>query len=108
MSLGYGRLRGWWVPVMAATLLVAALCGLESTFAYTLPLLLVLLPLLAGRYPGEEKLARSSAAARQFELRPRSAAVPEAWSREHRPALCGGRLIALALAMRPPPRPIVL
>ena len=87
------------------TLALAALTlvGVHSDVLLAVPVLLFALPLLAGRYVGEERLARLAAAfvtarrraARARCRRPRAArrvAVPR-----------GGRLIAASLAVRPPP-----
>jgi hypothetical protein len=67
------------------------------------PLLLVVLPLVCGRYPGEERIARL-VRARRSRRRPRAAARTPRRSRPAlRPVPRGGRLIACSLAVRPPP-----
>jgi hypothetical protein len=88
---------------MTALLLIAALAGHSDLLVYSAPLFLVATPLLAGRYVGEQQLERlrvghKCAAPR----RPVAAARPASRG----PAVClprGGRLIAEALAVRPPP-----
>jgi hypothetical protein len=85
----------------SALLLVAALAGHAELLAYAAPLFLVAVPLLAGRYVGEERLERMRGgfAARRRVARPALAASRRS------PVLLprGGRLIAEALAVRPPP-----
>ncbi|HEX4344387.1 MAG TPA: hypothetical protein VHZ31_02380 [Solirubrobacteraceae bacterium] len=88
----------------ALTLALAALTqvGAPSDVLLALPVLLLSLPLLAGRYVGEDRLARLAAA---FVSTPRrAAAAPAAVARRSPRALPrGGRLIASSLAVRPPP-----
>jgi hypothetical protein len=86
------------------TLALAALTlvGVHGDVLLAVPALLFALPLLAGRYVGEERLARLAAAFVTTRRRPagslrttarrRMLAVPR-----------GGRLIAASLAVRPPP-----
>jgi hypothetical protein len=76
--------------------------GVEAAFAYLAPALLILLPLLGGRYPGDEALVRAvwrrraprppNTAAKAPRRRPRGALLPR-----------GGRLVGAALAGRAPP-----
>jgi hypothetical protein len=66
------------------------------------PVLLFALPLLAGRYVGEERLARLAAAFVAKPRRARSCAAPPV-RRSPRPLPRGGCLIAASLAVRPPP-----
>jgi hypothetical protein len=88
---------------MSALLLVAALAGHSDLLVYSAPLFLVAAPLLAGRYVGEGQLERLRCG--------RTRAVPRRAPRAARPASRrpaallprGGRLIAEALAVRPPP-----
>jgi hypothetical protein len=85
----------------SALLLVAAVAGHPELLAYAGPLFLVAMPLLAGRYVGEERLARL-----RGELHGRQRAPREPLGSSRRsPVLLprGGRLIAEALAVRPPP-----
>jgi hypothetical protein len=87
------------------TLVLAALTllGVHSDILLAAPALVLALPLLAGRYVGEEQLARLAAA---FDGAPRRAAAvlaPTAAARAPRRLPRGGRLIACSLAVRPPP-----
>jgi hypothetical protein len=83
-------------------LATSTLLGVHSDVLLALPVLLFSMPLLAGRYIGEERLARLAAAfvsPRRRSGRLLSVAargVPRTLPR-------GGRLIATALAVRPPP-----
>lgn len=87
-------------PVVVSAALVAG--GPDALLA--LPLLVCLVPLLLGRYAGEDKLhtlarwvgtrrsRRRASAATMPQARPGAALTPR-----------GGRLIAASLAVRPPP-----
>ena len=67
---------------------------------------MLLLPLLAGRFVGEERIARAAARIRRARRpRPAVAVAPVTWLRGMTLIPRGGRLIARALAVRPPPRP---
>ena len=81
-------------------LLGLELLGVEAAVAYLAPALLILLPLVGGRYPGDETLVR--AARRVTPQRRRRRPAPR-----RRPAVVllprGGRLVAAALAGRAPP-----
>ena len=86
----------------SAVILLAALAGHPELLAYSAPLFLVAVPLIAGRYVGEEHLERlrTGLGARRRPL-PTPLRVPR-----RRPAALvprGGRLIAAALAERAPP-----
>jgi hypothetical protein len=79
--------------------------GVSDALIYLAPALLILLPLLSGRYPGDEALVR---AARR--TRPRRRRVPAAVPRPAHSSIAellprGGRLVGAALAGRAPPRP---
>jgi hypothetical protein len=83
-------------------LLGLELLGVEAALAYLAPALLILLPLIGGRYPGDEALAR--AATRQIRpRRPPSAPTSVARRRPRAVLPRGGRLVAAALAGRGPP-----
>jgi hypothetical protein len=88
----------------ALTLAVAALAhaGVSADVLLALPALLFALPLLAGRYVGEERLARL-AAAFVAPRRATAAPLPPTARRSPRALPRGGRLIASSLAVRPPP-----
>jgi hypothetical protein len=85
-------------------MLLAGAAGHEELLAYCGPLLMLGLPLLAGRYIGEEQIARVAARLRGRRVRRRAMPAP---ARSPRPAAVlaprGGDLIAAALAERPPP-----
>jgi hypothetical protein len=95
-SLAFAALTALWV-------LGLELLGVDAALAYLAPSLLILLPLLSGRYPGEEALVRAAARRARPVRRGRPAAVPR---RRARDALLprGGRLVGAALAGRAPPR----
>jgi hypothetical protein len=78
------------------------LLGVEAAVAYLAPALLILLPLLSGRYPGDEALVR--VAGRRS--RPARLLPPPSLPRRRAGVLLprGGRLVATALAGRGPPR----
>jgi hypothetical protein len=86
----------------ALTVAIAMVCGLHSNVLLAVPVLLVALPLVAGWYVGEERLARLAAA---FVGARRRAApsVPTTARRSPLRLPRGGRLIAASLAVRPPP-----
>jgi hypothetical protein len=87
----------------SALLLLAALAGQPDLLIFAAPLFLLSVPLLAGRYVGEGTLERLRRGAPARRLRhPTGAALPGI----RRTAVLlprGGRLIAEALAVRPPP-----
>jgi hypothetical protein len=84
-------------------LLLAAAAGHADLLAYAAPLFLLGLPLLAGRYVGEERLERMRTGLAGAVLRaPRVAALPGG-RRLAVPLPRGGRLMAHSLAERPPP-----
>jgi len=86
------------------TIALAALTrvGVDSDVLLALPALLLALPLLAGRYVGEERLARLVAAF--VPMRRRAAgSLPPTARRTPRALPRGGHLIASSLAVRPPP-----
>lgn len=78
------------------------LAGSTTPLLFLAPWLLVLAPLLAGRYLGERSLLRLARGARSRPRRPRVTRPAR-----RRPAICvlprGGCLIGSSLAVRPPP-----
>jgi hypothetical protein len=80
---------------------VQSATGISPDVLLAVPVLLLLLPLLAGRYVGEDGLARL--AGRSLAPRRRSPASIGARRRAPRMLPRGGRLIAAALAERVPP-----
>jgi hypothetical protein len=90
---------------MGALLLLAALAGHPDLLAFAAPLWLLTLPLVAGRYIGEDALERLRRG-RPKRRRPlASRALPRGVRRIAVLLPRGGRLIAEALAVRPPPLP---
>jgi hypothetical protein len=85
----------------SALLLLAAVAGHPEVLAYAAPLFLLAVPLLAGRYIGENSLG-----ALRGRIARRRRRVASVQPRAPRPVALlprGGRLIAEALAVRPPP-----
>jgi hypothetical protein len=95
-------------PLLAVALLGVAVAlaesvsGLDTGLLLLSPALVLLLPLLAGRYLGEERLERLVA---RFAGpgRPRPVSAPLPRRRPRASAARGGRLLAAALAERGPP-----
>lgn len=87
---------------LAALVLTLAASGSDVAFAYLVPALVLMIPLVAGRYPGERQLARlyrPAAAARSTRPeRSMGRRLPIA-----RVLPRGGTLLASAIAVRPPP-----
>jgi hypothetical protein len=89
----------------ALTLVFAAvqsLTGINPDVLLAAPALILLLPLLAGRYVGEDGIRRLCAMLAPLRRRPGSARAPQS-RRAPRVLPRGGRLIAAALAERGPP-----
>jgi hypothetical protein len=86
----------------SALLLAAASAGHAELLVYSAPLFILAVPLLAGRYVGEERLGRIRA---QLKVRRRLAPgmAPPVGRRLAALLPRGGRLIAHSLAERPPP-----
>ena len=78
------------------------LVGLQTDVLLAAPVLVFALPLLAGRYVGEEQLARLAAAFVAERRRPATALVPTVRGAPTSVPR-GGQLIAASLAVRPPP-----
>jgi hypothetical protein len=95
-------------PLLAVALLgvVVALAetvtGLDTGLLLLSPALVLLLPLLLGRYLGEEQLERLVARARPVRRR-RAVSLAPPRRRPRAAAAHGGRLLAFALAERGPP-----
>jgi hypothetical protein len=87
----------------AAALLVASVAGHVELVAYVAPLFALAIPLLAGRYLGEDTLERLRT--RRTPTRHRPAALINGVRRSAASFPRGGRLIAQALAERGPPAP---
>lgn len=78
-----------------------ALSGSTDVLLFLAPSLLIAIPLLFGRYPGEELIAQLQARRTPRPPRPRRALPTPRPPRTWRPA--GSHLIAFSLAKRPPP-----
>jgi hypothetical protein len=90
--------------ITSAVLLLLAYAGHEELLAYAAPVLVLVLPLLSGRFVGEERIAQAAAGRRaRPSSRLRPLAVPAIWSARVLSVPRGGRLIAQSLAVRPPP-----
>jgi hypothetical protein len=102
MALPGRRLAvSWFALLVAAWTVVALHSGAETGLPYLAPALLLCVPLLFGRYVGEEQLAELAKRAPRCPARRASRlAAP----RSHvRLMQRGGRLVASSLAKRPPP-----
>jgi hypothetical protein len=77
--------------------------GSTTTLLFLAPWVVVLAPLLAGRYLGERSLLRLARAARHRPPARRLSTRPAARRPSVRGLPRGGRLIACSLAVRPPP-----
>jgi hypothetical protein len=87
--------------VAAAAALLGAAAGLEALL-FVAPALLLAAPLLHGRFPGERRIAALASA--RAVARPRAArTLAPARRAPHALVARGGRLLAAALAVRPPP-----
>jgi hypothetical protein len=90
------------VPLLLAVAIPIAAVGAAAGVLACLPLLVLTLPLLLGRYPAVDRLVRHAARAR---AKPRRRLpTPSAQPRRVRSTVPrGGRLIAASLAERAPP-----
>lgn len=97
------------LTLLSSLALLAEAAGvLAPGLLYAAPLLVVALPLLAGRYLGEERIVRLARAVQRRRRRPVArVAAPAGARRESRFLPRGGRLIAHSLAVRPPPAAVL-
>jgi hypothetical protein len=95
--LGLSALAVLFAVVQSAT-------GIGGDVLLAAPALILLLPLLAGRYVGEDGIARLGAILAPRRRRP-VAAVALPVQRAPRALARGGRLVAMALGRRGPPAP---
>jgi hypothetical protein len=85
----------------ALLILAALLTGRATDLLYLAPALVLALPLVLGRFPGEDRLAGLARASRAPAARAAaSLPAPRSYVRVMQR---GGRLVASALAKRPPP-----
>ncbi|HSS57300.1 MAG TPA: hypothetical protein VLK59_04780 [Solirubrobacteraceae bacterium] len=91
----------WFAFLVAAWTVLAVHGGADTGLLYLAPALLLCVPLIFGRYVGEEQLAELAKRPTGCRARPASRLpVP----RSHvRLMQRGGRLVASSLAKRPPP-----
>jgi hypothetical protein len=82
--------------------IVQSATGIGADVLLAAPALVLLLPLLAGRYVGEDGIARLGAILAPMRRRP-TAAVAMPPQRAPRALARGGRLVAVALGRRGPP-----
>jgi hypothetical protein len=86
-----------------AVALAESVTGLDTGLLLLSPALVLLLPLLAGRYLGADTLERLAARRSPPSRRAHPASAPLPRPRPRATLLRGGRLIAAALAERGPP-----
>ncbi len=97
------RLLALLAGLAIAWALVQAATGYDGGFAFMAPAVFVAVPLLAGRYLGEDQIAQL-AYWMQRRRAPRRAPRVRGQARPRRSAISrGGALIARSLAVRPPP-----
>lgn len=96
-------------PLLAVAVLGVAIAlaetvtGLGTGLLLLSPALVLVLPLLAGRYLGEETLERLVSRRAPSRRPVRAVSAPLPWRRPRADGSRGGRLIAAALAERGPP-----
>jgi len=100
------RLLALSAAVTAALACLLALAGHTELLAYAAPLLVVALPLVLGRYLGEETLERLRSRPRRRTRHPRLVAQWVTGRRLGAFVPRGARLIAHSLAERGPPLPV--
>ena len=79
--------------------------GVGDAFIYLAPALLILVPLLNGRYPGDDVLVRAARRGRPQRRPPPRCDPPRRRARSAALLPRGGRLVGAALAGRAPPVP---
>jgi hypothetical protein len=87
--------------LVLAWMVLQAVTGTETGLLYLAPALVLALPLLGGRYVGEEQLAGLARSAPHPATRPSKRLV--ATHTFQRLMQRGGRLVASSMAKRPPP-----
>jgi hypothetical protein len=102
MRLASRLTSGLALTVTVCWVFALALSGSTDTLLFLAPALLIVVPLIAGRYPGEELIAKLVAKRSRRPRRPVAALAPVSraaavWSPR------GARLLAFARAERPPP-----
>jgi hypothetical protein len=90
------------VASAAGWAILEALTGAQAGFLYLAPALLMVLPLVMGRYVGEDRIA--ALAGRSTRRVPRRRATRVCAPRSRRRVMWrGGQLVGRSLAKRPPP-----
>lgn len=97
-----------WLGLASCLCLIAELTGLlPAPLGYVAPVLILALPLLARRYPGEDLILRLGRPRRHVARRRAPVLPAPLGARVVQVLPRGGRLIAAALAVRPPPAALV-
>jgi hypothetical protein len=94
-------------PLLAAAVLPLIPIVSHAGFLAALPLLMVMLPLLFGRFPGESVIERLAARARPRTRDRRTAVAAPRQARSAVSLLRSRLLIAASFAERPPPAPLL-
>lgn len=76
---------------------------MTTVVLFALPLVFVVVALLAGRFPGETAITRARRARARHHRRPLPACIPTPTPPGRAAVPRGGRLVAAAIASRPPP-----
>jgi hypothetical protein len=107
MRLATRLTSGLALTVTVCWALALALSGSTDTLLFLAPALLIVAPLIAGRYPGEELIAKLVVRRSRRPRRPAVAPAPVS-----RPPIArsprGTRLLAFSRAERPPPFGLLL
>jgi len=90
---------------IALALASLTLVGVHGDVLLSVPVLVLALPLLGGRYVGEDQILRLAAAFVAARRRPATVLAPDRAGRTRRSLPRGGTLLAFSLAVRPPPAP---
>ena len=98
------RLPPWLIGLLAVSPIIAAvMAGAPSDLMLLSPLFVLVVPLVLGFYPGEERLARLRGRMTARRRRGGAAPVAPAPGRSRALVVRGGRLLAASLAERGPP-----
>jgi len=102
MELSSRFTAGTGLAITLCWVVALALTGATEALLFLAPALLIAIPLLGGRYVGEDLIARLVARSGPRSRRPRAASQSSPRFRASWPPR-GTRLIAFSLAKRPPP-----
>ncbi|HEX4465145.1 MAG TPA: hypothetical protein VH042_10955 [Solirubrobacterales bacterium] len=103
MRLATRLSSGLALTVTVCWALALALSGSTDTLLFLAPALLIVAPLVAGRYPGEELIAKLVAERSQRPRRPAAVLAPSPRSVVASSSPRGTGLLAFSRAERPPP-----